>query len=160
MRDHEEFTRLARAYMGTVYRVAYGCLRSPADAEDVTQNVLLKLYRHDGAFESDEHAKHWLIRVTVNECRKLFRDPRRREVPLDTLAETLSFETPEHSGLFYAVMGLPEKYRLVLMLYYYADYSTREVGELLRLPPATVRTRLARGRDQLKQILQEQEEFQ
>ena len=159
MRDHEEFTRLARMYADTVYRVAYGCLRSPPDAEDVTQNVLLKLYRREEAFESDEHVKHWLIRVTVNECRRVFRAPWRRETPLDSLAETLSFETPEHSELFYAVMGLPKKYRIVLLLYYYADYSTGEVAGLLRLPPATVRTQLARGREQLKHLLTEQEDF-
>lgn len=159
MRDREEFTRLAGQYINTVYRVAYGYLRSAADAEDATQNVLLKLWRSEKAFESDAHIKHWLIRVTVNECKKVFLSPRRREMPIEDVAETLTFETPEHSSLFYEVMALPKKYRVPLLLYYYEDYSTGEIAQMLGLPPATVRTRLARGRDRLKHMLQEQEEL-
>ncbi len=159
MRDREEFTRLVRQYVDTVYRVAYGALRSAADAEDVTQNVLLKLWRTNKPFDGDAHIRHWLIRVTVNECKKAFLSPLRREVPIEDVAERLTFETPEHSALFYEVMALPKQYRVVLLLYYYEDYSTAEIARLLRLPPATVRTRLARGRERLKHILLEQEEL-
>jgi len=160
LRDHDEFTHLARAYVHTVYRVAYGYLRSTADAEDVTQNVLLKLYRSEKAFESDDHVKYWLIRVTVNECKKQFLSPwRHHEQSIEELAQEWTFDTPEHSELFYEVMSLPQKYRVVLLLYYYEDYSTPEIGDILGISPATVRTRLARGREQLKHILTEQEEF-
>lgn len=159
MLEHDEFSRLAGQYIHTVYRVAYGYLRSPPDAEDVTQNVLLKLWRTSKTFESDAHVRNWLIRVTVNECKKAVLSPRRRELPIEDVAETLRFETPEHSALFYEVMALPKKYRVPLLLYYYEDYSTAEIARLLHLPPATVRTQLARGRERLKHILQEQEEL-
>lgn len=125
MRDREEFTRLVRQYVDTVYRVAYGALRSAA--EDVTQNVLLKLWRTNKPFDGDAHIRHWLIRVTVNECKKAFLSPLRREVPIEDVAERLTFETPEHSALFYEVMALPKQYRVVLLLYYYEDYSTAEI---------------------------------
>lgn len=159
MQNREEFTRLAERYIHTVYRIAYTYLRSAADAEDVTQNVLLKLWQSKKDFESDVHIKHWLIRVTVNECKKAFLSPWRKETPIENLAETLAFETPEHSALFYEVMSLPKKYRVPLLLYYYEDYSTADIAQMLRLPPATVRTQLARGRERLKHILREQEEL-
>lgn len=159
MRDHVEFTRLARRYVDTVYRVACGWLRSVPDAEDVTQTVLLKLWQSDKAFESDEHVRNWLIRVTVNACKKARLSPLRRETPIEDIAGALAFETPEHSELFYEIMALPKQYRVPLLLYYYEDYSTKDIAQMLRLPAATVRTRLARGRQRLKHILQEQEEL-
>ena len=66
----ENFTSLAQKYMDTVFRLAFSYLKSRADADDVTQNVLLALYRTDKAFESEAHVKNWLIRVTINECKK------------------------------------------------------------------------------------------
>lgn len=159
MQNREAFTRLAEQYINTVYRVAYAYLRSAADAEDVTQNVLLKLWQSNKKFDSDAHVKHWLIRVTVNDCKKAFLSPWRRETPIEDVADTLAFETPEHSALFYEVMSLPKKYRVPLLLYYYEGYSTADIAQMLHLPPATVRTQLARGRERLKHILQEQEEL-
>lgn len=158
MQSHAEFTRLATRYIDTVYRVAFGWLRSGPDAEDVTQTVLLKLWQSGKGFDSDDHVRNWLIRVTVNECKKSFLSPRRRELPMEDVADMLTFETPERSELFYAVMSLPQQYRVPLLLYYYEDYPTADIAQMLHLPPATVRTRLARGRERLKHILQEQEE--
>ena len=123
--------------------------------EDVTQEVLIKLYREKRDFESMEHVKRWLIRVTVNQSRKLFRSPWRRVEPLEDYAEMLGFEQPEDRGLFLAVMGLEAKYRLPVLLYYYEGYSTAETAELLGLPPNTVSTRLARARARLRETLSE-----
>lgn len=159
MHDHEEFDRIARAHIHTVYRVAYSYLRSAADAEDITQNVPLKLYRSDRTFDSDDHVKYWLIRVTVNECKKLFLSPwRRHEQSVGELAQALPFSSPAHGELFDDVMSLPNKYRVVLLLYYYENYSTPEIADILNLPPATVQARLARGRAQLETILTQQED--
>lgn len=159
MRDHEEFTRLARTFQDTVYRVAYGYLRNPQDAEDAAQNALLKLLRSDTAFADDDHAKFWLIHVTLNECRRLAMAPWRRELPLEKLTQTLTFPSPAHSELFCQVMTLPKKYRVPVLLYYYEGYTTAEIGQMLGLSPAAVRTRLARARKKLKTMLQEQEDF-
>ena len=91
MFSNETFAQNAEKYMDTVFRVAYGWLKNPDDANDVTQDVLIELYKTDKAFESDAHLKNWLIRVTVNRCKMLFRSPWRRHEDIDDYAETLSF---------------------------------------------------------------------
>ena len=100
MLTDERFEALAAKYIDMVYRVAFGALKNREDAEDVTQEVLIKLYREKRDFESMEHVKRWLIRVTVNQSRKLFRSPWRRVEPLEDYAEMLGFEQPEDRGLF------------------------------------------------------------
>ena len=106
MFSNEAFAQNAEKYMDTVFRVAYGWLKNPDDANDVTQDVLVELYKTDRAFESDAHLKNWLIRVTVNRCKMLFRSPWRRHEDIDDYAETLSFEQPRDGELFEAVMAL------------------------------------------------------
>jgi len=151
----EQFTRRARQHMDTVFRVAFSYMKSHADADDTTQNVLIKLYHTDKEFESDAHLKHWLIRVTINECKKTLKAPWRHTEPIEDYASTLAFSTPEHSELFYAVMDLPKKYRVAVFLHYYEDYSADEISQLIGIPKATVYTHLKRGRAQLKITLSE-----
>lgn len=119
MFSNEAFAQNAEKYMDTVFRVAYGWLKNPDDANDVTQDVLIELYKTDKAFESDAHLKNWLIRVTVNRCKMFFRSPWRRHEDIDDYAETLSFEQPRDGELFKAVMALDKKYRVPLLLFYY-----------------------------------------
>lgn len=151
----EQFTGLVGRYIDTVFRVALNYLKSPADAEDITQTVFEKLLRERKIFESDEHIRNWLIRVTINECKKLLRAPWRRTVSFDDYARTLAFDTPAHSGLFQAVMALPKKYRMAIYLHYYEEYSTAEIGEILKIPKNTVCSHLKRGRELLRKELQE-----
>ena len=150
-----QFTYLTTKYIDTVFRVALSWMKHPSEAEDVTQTVFLKLYREPKPFASEDHVKHWLIRVTINECKKTFRNPFRTAENLADYANSLHFETPEHSELYYAVMELPQKYRVPIFLYYYEDYSTAEISKLLSIPTPTVATRLHRGRELLKKKLQE-----
>lgn len=157
MLTDERFEALAAKYIDTVYAVAFSALKNSTDAEDVCQEVLIKLYRTDREFESLAHVKRWLIRVTVNQCRKVFRAPWRRTEPLEDYAQTLGFEQPADSGLFLAVMELERKYRLPVLLYYYEGYSTAEIASILDMPPNTVSTRLARARAQLRKKLTEVE---
>lgn len=155
MNDIEGFSQLVARFKGTVFRVAYGYLRNRPDAEDVTQEVLLKLYRSSREFEDLDHVKRWLIRVTVNECTSLYRALRRRPENIDDYLDTLVAPTPRHAELLHQVLALPTRYRTVLYLYYYEGYATREVAELIGVPESTVRTRLARGRHRLKDALEE-----
>lgn len=150
MFTEEQFSYLAKKYMDTVFRLAFNYTKSQTEADDVTQEVLIKLYRTDKEFESEEHIKHWIIRVTINECKKAFLSPWKRIEPIEDYASTLSFISPEHSELFYAVMDLPKKYRVPIFLHYYEDYSCEEISSFLRIANATVRTRLRRGREMLK----------
>ena len=153
MFSEEQFTSLASTYMDMIFRLAFGYLKSRADADDVTQTVLLRLYRTGKAFESDAHVKHWLLRVTVNECKKLLRSPWRRTEDFEAYAETLSFEEPRYAGLFEAIMALDEKCRAVVVLHYYEGYSIAEISALLRVPAGTVGTRLKRAREKLRDYL-------
>lgn len=153
--ENMEFEILARRYMDMVFRLAFSYMKSASDADDVTQNVLLRLLKNVKPFESEERARFWLVRVTVNECKRALRSPWRRAGDIEEYANELHFETPEHSELFYAVMELPEKYRTAIYLYYYEDYSTDEIARLTGTPAATVRTRLRRGRELLRAGLEE-----
>lgn len=155
----EQFTRLTRRYIDTVFRVALSYLKSREDADDITQNVFLKLLRSDKAFESDEHIRHWLIRVTINECKKALLSPWRAHESFEDYAATLSFPSPEHSELFHAVMSLPNKYRAAIYLFYYEGYSTAEIARLTATPKNTVCSHLTRGRELLKKSLQEADAY-
>ncbi len=148
-----QFTAAAEKYMDTVFRVAYGYLRSRSDADDVTQDVLIQLYKSDKAFPDDAYLKNWLIRVTVNRCKNLFRAPWRKAEDIADYENTLTFPEPESRELFEAVMALESAYRVPILLYYYEGYSQKEIAELLQLPEATVRTRLFRARGKLKSHL-------
>lgn len=157
MLTNEQFTCLAQRYIDTVYRVALNYIKSPADADDITQNVFLKLLQEKKPFDSDDHVKHWLIRVTVNECKNLVRSRWWRAESFEEYAGTLVFDNQAQSDLFQMVMALPRKYRLPIYLHYYEEYSTQEIGQLLKLPKNTVCTQLKRGRELLKESLQEVE---
>ena len=139
----ETFERVARTYGDMLYRVAYHALKNRADAEDVTQTVLLKLYQQGDRFESEEHRKHWLLRVAVNESRRLLRSFWRSRAKRE---------------LFQAVMGLETKYRLTIYLYYYEGCSVKEVAAALHANPSTVQTWLQRARERLRRELSEEEE--
>ena len=157
MLDTAQFNAYAAKYMDTVFRLAFSMLKSPADADDVTQNVLLSLYRTDYQFESDDHVRSWLMKVTVNECRKLWRRPFRSHENIDDYAETLAFENPSYRDLFEAIMQLDRDKRTVIVLYYIEGYSIKEIAEILNVPAATIGTRLARARAKLAQYLKEEE---
>ena len=122
---------------------------------DMAQIALIKCYQAKKPFADEQHIRRWLIRVTVNECKRYLVSPwRRYTAPLEDYAETLGFETPEQSALFFAVMELPQKYRVPVHLYYYEDYSVREIAEALGLRESAVQTRLLRARQKLRQKLE------
>ena len=149
--EEQAFRQAVEDHRDVVFRIALTYLRDRADADDVAQDVFLKLLKSDAQFESWEHLRRWLIRVTINECKSLFRKPWRRVEDIENLADSLSMAQDETK----AVLWLPERFRIPIVLYYYLGFSTSEIAELLHVPAATVRTRLARGRSKLKFILEE-----
>ena len=151
----QQFSQAARQHMDTIFRVAYGYLRSRSDADDVTQDVLIQLYKTDTVFRDAEHLKRWLIRVTVNRCKNIFRSPWHKMEDIADYENTLSFEAPECRELFDAVMALDKRYRLPVLLYYYEGYAQKEIADMLGIPEETVRTRLFRARGKLKATLTE-----
>lgn len=152
----EEFITFAEKYMDTIYRVAYSWTKNPNDANDVTQDVLIHLFKTTKEFESDFHLKNWLIRVTINQCKMLFRSPWNKMEDLGEYANTLGFEEESYLDLFRAVMNLDKKYRIPLLLFYYEGYSTAEISSILKIPEKTVSTRLFRAKAKLKDYLKEE----
>ena len=153
--EEQAFRQAVEDHRDVVFRIALTYLRDRADADDIAQDVFLKLLKSDGHFESREHLRRWLVRVTINECKSLFRKPWRRVEDIENLADSLSAAQDETKAVLSDVMLLPERFRVPIVLYYYLGFSTSEIAELLHVPAATVRTRLARGRSKLKFILEE-----
>ena len=148
--------RLARLYAPAVYRLAYARTGSRADAEDIMQEVFLRLLRARPNLTGPEHAKAWLLRVTANCACDFFRAPwRRREGPLEENTPAPEGEREDETVL-QAVISLPAKYRIPIHLYYYEQLSVAEIAEIMGKSQGTVKSRLFRARAQLREQLEEQ----
>lgn len=142
---------LFHRYRDDVYRLALNYTHNPQEAEDVSQTVFLKLVEQGELTPGKEKA--WLMQVTANECRSLLRSAWwKRTAPLD---ETIPAPRNRADETVSAVMTLPPKYRVVLYLRYYENYTTTEIAQLLKISQSTVTTRLARGRERLKKLIKE-----
>ena len=138
-------------YWDDVYRLAVNYTHNPQEAEDVCQTVFLKLVEQGELTPGKEKA--WLIQVTANECRSLLRSGWwKRTAPLD---DTVPAPQTQADETIQAVMALPPKYRVVIYLRYYENYTTTEIAQLLKISQSTVTTRLSRGRERLKILLKE-----
>ncbi len=145
---------LFRTYGDMVYRLALVRTKSVADAEDVVQEVFLRCLKSSPDFQSAEHQKAWLIKVTVNCSKTLLGSAfRRHSVPEDTLGELASEDETPDSTVYDAVLKLPEKYRTAIHLYYYEDYSVKEIAAVMRATESTVKSWLHRARGMLKEML-------
>lgn len=142
-------------YADMVYRLAILHCGSSFEADDIFQEVFLKLFRYRNRIESEEHLKAWLLRVTVNQCKSAAMSIwNKRKVSLDAVAEVADeTNTEDHSEVFEAVQALPQKYRQVIHLFYYEELSIRQISQILGRNEATVKTHLARGRKLLEQQL-------
>lgn len=149
LRTNDCITEQINRFGDMVYRIGILYLRNRQDAEDAFQEVFLRLFAKAPAFASEEHEKAWLITVTCNYCKNQLRSGwRRKTVPL----EDLPLPEAEEGDIrvITQLLSLPVKYKQVLYLHYYEGYSTEEIGTLLHIKPATVRTQLKRGRELLK----------
>ena len=151
-----ETQALAEQYRDRLFAAAFQVCGNAADAEDAAQEALLRYHLSDKEFENQEHIRAWLLRVAVNWAKNISRSFwRRNTLPLEEYMETLEFDCQESREIFREVMALPEKYRLVIHLYYYEDYSVEEIGRILGIRVSNVKVRLSRGRQMLKATLQE-----
>lgn len=144
-------------YKDNLFAVAFNVCKNAADADDVVQDTFIQYHTQTRQFESEQHIKAWLIRVAINRAINVTRSLwRRSSLPLEEYMESLPFETPEESTLFAQVMALPEKYRVVIHLFYYEDYPVRDIAGILKVSEANVKVRLSRGRGLLKKALKEE----
>ena len=153
--EENEFNRIAESYTDVVYRAVLSYCKNISDAEDAVQNAFCKLWKTDTCFADDEHVRRWLIKTAINECKNIWKSYWRRNVTsFDVLESEPSYEQQEDSGLFHEVMRLPPKYSAVIHLYYYEQYSCKEIAAILNISESTVQTRLMRARKQLKDKLE------
>lgn len=153
-RVEDYLRRSMERYGESVYRLALCRLRSVPDAEDVCQDVFLRLLRKGDPAWDEERTKAFLLRCAVNRCADLGRQrQRRRESPWEELPDRPAEERDEARALWEAVGQLPPPQRTVIHLHYGEGYATGEIAAILRIPAATVRTRLYRGREKLRELL-------
>ncbi len=150
-RDENEFKRIYEMYFDTMYKAVFIRLKNSQDSADIVQDVFYKFYISEKEFSSDEHIKAWLYTCSHNACMDFFRSKHRKNVALDEINSLSSdFEFDETIS---SVLNLPDKYKMVIFMYYYEDYNANEIAEILKIPPATVRIQLKRGREILKKKL-------
>ena len=152
--SREEAERLVQTYSDLILRLSFTYLKNTEDAKDICQTVLLKLM--GAPARSPEHERAWIIRTSVNVCKDQLKSSwRRTTVDLSAALDARAPEAEEGS-LWAAVALLPPKYRTVIYLYYYEGYSANEIAQMLGEKPATVATRLSRGRDKLRTQLEQE----
>ena len=135
-----------------LFRIAIAIMGSKADAEDMLQDAFLKLLEKQPHFESPEHETAWLIRVAVNLCKSRLRSHWwKKSVPL---LDDYPAQNDEQQDIIHTVLSLPSKYRIVIHLFYYEGYSTKEIAEITKQKESTVREQLTRARRMLKIFLE------
>ena len=140
-------------YADMVYRLALTRTKNRADAEDVLQEVFFRYIRAKTEYDSEEHRKAWLLRVTLQCAATLMTSAWvRRIVPFE---DKFTVEMKEKSDVYYAVLKLPARYRTVIHLFYYEKYKITEIADILKEPESTVKTHLARAREKLRGIIEE-----
>lgn len=154
MRSEEEANRAVERYADMVRRLCMVHLKNYADTEDIFQSVFLKYVLSSVSFESEEHEKAWLIRITINACKDHLKSFFcSRTVPLDELIEQPASLPPDHREVLEAVLSLPARYRDVVYLHYYEDYTAPQISRILGKNVNTVYTLLTRSKKLLKEKL-------
>lgn len=149
--DNNTLTLYVTKFQASVFRTAYSYVKNSADAEDITQEVFLKLCRTNEAFKAEENVKAWLIRVAINISKnRLSSAWTKRKL---SLTEDIPLEEEKDYALLEALNRLNKNYRIVIYLHYYEGYSVSEIASMLKISESNVKQRLKRGRDKLRTYL-------
>lgn len=153
----QDFERIYEKYKNMLFRIAFTMLKNCEDAEDILQEVFIKRVYHAPVFETEEHEKRWLIRVTVNLCKNhLMSFWYRNRTEIDAIEDMESWQLDsEEKLLLQEVMLLPEKQRIAIYLHYFEGYSCKEIAQMLGSRESTVKMRLKKGRELLKLKMEE-----
>ena len=158
--SHDEIESILDRYGDMVYRTAFIQTKSRDNADDIYQEVCIRLVKQKKRLESEEHIRAWLIRVTLSCCRDLWKSAWWQKVTFGEPEEGCMSDVEEEGGgwVTKCVQCLPEKYRIMIHLYYYEEYSQKEIAGILGLKENTVASRLSRGRSRLKKLLEQEGE--
>jgi len=142
-----------------VYRIALVRTNQPSDADDVFQDVFLRLIKHHEKLRSLEHAKAWLIRCTINCCNSLHQSAwQKKTVGIDEYSGQ-SDSGYENIALLDAVRSLSPEHREVIHLFYYEGYASKEIADILDVNENTVKSRLRRARLELRSVWSEEDDI-
>ena len=157
--QNESIETVIQRYKGTVYSVALSYTSNRADADDIFQEVFLIYFKVKPQFNDEELRKAWLIRTTINcSLRVVESTYRKRTVPMDEMEEgSFQFESKEENAVYLALQELPEKYRIVLQLFYFEDMSIESISNALNIKAGTVKVQLMRGREMMETKLKEED---
>ncbi len=153
--DKEEFSKRVLAAEASLYRVSKGILINEADCEDAVQNAILKAYMKRNSLKEVSFFKTWLIRILINECYQFLRR-KKQEVSYDDCILEERTEQVQYPELYDAIKRLDIKHRMPIILCYIEGYSVNEIAGILRIPSGTVKSRLSRGRKQIRDLLEEE----
>jgi len=152
LRTDNEIAELYQRHKKTVYRVCFAYMKNPADTEDAVQDTFMRLIDAGPAFQSEEHEKAWLIRTAANVCKNALRGWWRKRERLED-CENLQGSSDAVNDVFSVVLGLPDKYKTVVYLYYYEGYDSVEIAKALGKPQSTIRNYLLEARGILRSKL-------
>ena len=153
---HQDVERYLTMYRRNVLTTALCYVKNPSDADDILQDVFFGLYKYDGSFNDDEHVKAWLIRCTVNRCRNLLGSHwYKASVPLDNAREQVHIDSYGESAAE-LLQRIGKNNRIALYLHCYEGYSVSETAKILGISENAVSSRLRRGREQLRKLLDEE----
>lgn len=153
--DNENIEEVIKRYSDMVYRLAFARVGNSFDADEVYQEVFLRLIRKKPVFRGEEHRKAWLIKVTINCSKKLLGSTwKKRTTVLD---DTVPFYDDEKIELYQELQKLSSDARTLIHLYYFEDMKSSEIAKLLNRKESTVRTQLTRARQQLKKFMKEED---
>lgn len=146
----ESIESIVHTYGDMLYRLCYVMLKNESDAEDIVQETIIKYLEKKPSLKDYEHTKAWLITVAKNKCRDMLRCKQRRShIDIDEIRE-VSAQSSD-IGILDVLMALPEKFCLVLMLYYVEEYQIEEIAKIVGKTPSAVKMRLQKGRKLLKE---------
>lgn len=152
--DKENFLALINENRLSIYKVARGILNNQYDIEDAIQNTIIKAYEKIRTLENNELFKTWIIRILINECKDILRK-NKRIISLDEeINQSIYIDVYENIDLTRAINSLCEDLKIVTVLFYFEDMSTKDIAKVLDIPDGTVRSRLSRSRQQLREIIE------
>lgn len=150
--DDEKFVELVKEYTPNLYRLALGILHNPADAEDAVAETVLKAYEKMHTLRKAESFRAWIMQIAANEAKRVYAKSKRTE-PVEDMEEYMPAFHDEHHELWDVVMKLDIVYSEVIILFFYERLSVKEISKILGIPEGTVKSRLARGKKQLREQL-------
>jgi RNA polymerase sigma-70 factor (ECF subfamily) len=153
LRTDKEIAELYERHKETIYRVCFAYMKNVMDTEDVVQDTFYKMIKSGAVFENAEHEKAWLIRTATNLCKNALRYWWRKRENLEDHENLKSNDIFEIDDVFSVVMGLPDKYKTVIYLYYYEGYDSVEISKILHKPQSTIRYYLNEARKALREKL-------